>query len=275
MSPSIQELLGNLENDVFVIHQLGSAELPSALTDLSTQAEAHLTQIIGNFDQGANGLITSLDDADQWLLDAIAQIQGAVAHVHEKQSELQTACQQWEQENQQLIETCQNDAQQLGESLVALDQQLGSDHASIQSTLTALVAAVQGGIASLHQSASQLATEFGTFDAQSVSALQAVGQSLQTLSADLDNEFATTDHLLIAETNGTLERAQHLLQGTAEQLEQAAAGVHDALALFGEEGQRVGTMLDGSVGEVLDAIREVLRVLEQIRPLLDAIDQLI
>jgi hypothetical protein len=219
-------------------------------------------------------LITSLTAADQWLQAAIASVQLRVGAVQADQTALQNACAQWDNTIAELTAACLAHVQNIGTRLDTLDQLMQGDHQSIQAAVAQLLANVQAGIESLQQAQAALDTQFGAFDSQSVAHLEATQAALQDFVGFLDDQYTNTDQLLLAETGSTLERSRELLQGTAEQLAQGAAGVSQALSLFGEQGRQVGAVLDGSVGDVLDRIQEVLRLLEQIRPLLDAIDQL-
>lgn len=274
MPQTLTEVLTTLESNLAHLQQQGGSDLPQALDGLSTQAQGHLDQLLTDFDGEADGLIAALSAADQWLQAAIANVQQHAGTVQADQTALQGACAQWEQTNAELTAACSADVQNIGARLVELDQLMQGDHQAIQAAVAALLAAVQAGIGGLQQAQAALDAQFGAFDQQSVAHLAATQTALQDFMALLDQRYTDTDQLLLAETGSTLERSRELLQETAEQLAQGAAGVSQALSLFGEQGRQVGAVLDGSVGEVLDRIQEVLRLLEQIRPLLDAIDQL-
>lgn len=274
MPQSFDEVVSSLERDLLFLEQQGSVDLPTALANLSSLADAHLNQIVSDFGTGTQRLSSSLDAADLWLSTALASLQPAVVAVLNDQSQLDANCQQWLKDLQQLTSHFQSDLQAVDASLAALDQQLTGDHQAIQTEVSALVGTVQAAVVNLNQAYQQLLLQFGAVDTQWLQDLQGTASALHGLMGAMDSEYGAIHTALTSQTDDTVQRAQQLLDATARQLESGSSQVSQALALFGEEGRRVSDVLDGSVGKVLDAIREVRRVLEQIRPFLDAIDQL-
>lgn len=77
------------------------------------------------------------------------------------------------------------------------------------------------------------------------------------------------DQNVVQLTERTVSEAEQFLHQTTSHLEQGASMVSSGLRIFGDEGDRVADVFDNSVGQVMQKVGDVLRILESIKPFIE------
>lgn len=98
---------------------------------------------------------------------------------------------------------------------------------------------------------------------------EGLGELQQLIGQRLDDLQSRADATML-ENDETITRVH---EDTRKALEDLCAGAGEILNALAEAGRKISELFDGEAGKILDKVQELLKIIEQIRPLLEVVKQ--
>ena len=262
-------ILNAMQRDIQTLFEPAVPKIEQAMMVFFEQASQHIGQLEQTFDQVADLLDQSLQELASQIPNLQNGFSQIVTSAQQHNIVMQQQLQQVSAEQQQALDAIGQDFQQLGQTFSDIESKLFDQHTLSDEQIADWVGTIETGIDDMQTRKDQLLASLGQYSDSSNQQFQVISTQFDDLTADMQQKLDQFTHETAQAGETSLVQVKTLFDGLSADLEQSSQIITLVLGQFGEEGQQVAEIFSGKTGEVLGKAEDVLRLIEQIKPLIE------
>lgn len=267
-------VLASLEKSIKEVLAPNANNIQVRVNALFDTTDQRLAQSHERFEQAVDTIDNALDDAvarisaiDQEVIDMVQELYGRQLALHEHVVS-------WTADNENKLNAILQANQNTVGNIQNWQGNLQQAENEQQQLLEEWVSLLNEEMTSLSGDFDQVAEHMSRVSETSASHTQTMLGDLSMFDTNLESDFDLMASNVERDEQQLIGEFQQKLSGLTGEFDQHASLVTGALNMFGEEGNAVSEMFDGSVGEVMDHVEKVKDVVDTIKPFIDFVKKL-